>query len=164
MSDLSKSPRSDPFTSLGVRGLCAKEPRWGTRQGLQCSAGQDGRYAAGKCISGMGYTRGSVLYVHALRCAWGAAGPYVPRVPHSQSTGSCWSSHRDRNVGGGNTMGNCSWSCCSTETTGVNMLFYILKGQQIYFSPLRWIEINREYRNPFAPFAVIFNLQKLQSF
>lgn len=39
-------------------------------------------------------------------------------------------------------------------TAGVNKLFFVPKGHQIYCPPLCWIEIKQEYRTPFDSFSV----------
>lgn len=127
-------------------GDCAKELHWGTWQGLRCSAGRDGCCVDGRCIGVTRYTRGSVLYVCTLQggCSSAVCAPSATQPVHGllmkQPKGQkCQGRKRDgRN--------NCSWSCCSVETTGVNVLLHVLKGQQIYCPPLWWIEIKQDYK------------------
>lgn len=142
-----KMPMVQPFHTLGLRGPCGREPCWGPWQRLQCWAGWLQCHA---CQCARVHLQRDAPCVHNSVCLGHSSGRCA-LVPHSQSMGSCWASHRDRNARGGNKRGNCFWSCCGMETTAV-IPSYVLKGHQINCPPLCLTEIKQENRNLIIPF------------
>lgn len=99
----------------------------------------------------IGCTHGSVCM---LQWAWGAAKHHAechnchtdsPRAPAE----AAWTEMPE-----GETRWAIDPDDAVVETAGVNKLFFVLKGHQIYCPPLCWIEIKQEYRTPFDSFSV----------
>lgn len=100
----------------------------------------------------IGCTHGSVCM---LQWAWGAAQHHAecpnchtgsPRAPAEAALGT--------EMPGEETRWAIVPEAAVARTAGVNKLFFVPKGHQIYCPPLCWIEIKQEYRTPFDSFSV----------